>query len=142
MKKGAITSLVFTCVTFVVSIVAIVLSYRSALTPVSIEHLAQGFTLRMSFSSSFGVAISSISVMTMILGCSLLIISVLLLCLTIGLFKLASMEESKLNRPYVKKVKKTIKQVSDIKEEPKDKVEEKVEDVKETPLEEEKKETE
>lgn len=86
MKKGAITSLVFTCITFVLGIVAIILSFRSALSPVSIEHFSQGFALRMSFSSSFGVAISSISVMTMIFGCSLLIISIILLCLTIRLF--------------------------------------------------------
>ncbi len=81
MKKGSIVSLVFSCIFFVVSVSLIIASFRQALTPLSIQHYAEGFTMRLSI-NNLSLAISSISIMFLILGSSLLISSILLLILS------------------------------------------------------------
>lgn len=81
MKKGSIVSLVFSCIFFVLSVSLIIASFRQALTPVSIQHYAEGFTMRLSI-NNLSLAISSISIMFLILGSSLLISSILLLILS------------------------------------------------------------
>ncbi len=81
MKKGSIVSLVFSCIFFVLSVSLIIASFRQALTPLSIQHYAEGFTMRLSI-NNLSLAISSISIMFLILGSSLLISSILLLILS------------------------------------------------------------
>jgi Ca2+/H+ antiporter len=80
MKKGSIVSLVFSCIFFVIGLAFIIASFRQALTPVNIQHFAEGFTMRLSI-NNLSLAISSLSLMFLVLGCSLFISAILLLIL-------------------------------------------------------------
>ncbi len=80
MKKGSIVSFVFSGILFVFGVGLIISSFRQALTPVSIQHFAEGFTMRLSI-NNLNLAITSISLMILLLGCSLFISSFLLLIL-------------------------------------------------------------
>lgn len=80
MKKGSIVSYIFSGILFVFGVGLIISSFRQALTPVSIQHFAEGFTMRLSI-NNLNLAITSISLMVLLLGCSLLISSILLLIL-------------------------------------------------------------
>lgn len=81
MKKGSIVSLVFSCILFVFGVSLVIMSFRQALTPVSIQHYAEGFTMSLSI-NNLSLAISSISVMFLILGGNLIVSSILLLILS------------------------------------------------------------
>ncbi len=101
MKKGSIVSLVFSCILFVLSVSLIIASFRQALTPVSIQHYAEGFTMRLSI-NNLSLAISSISIMFLILGSSLLISSILLLILSSYLLVSSKKEVSEIKIDDVK----------------------------------------
>jgi len=101
MKKGSIVSLVFSCIFFVLSVSLIIASFRQALTPVSIQHYAEGFTMRLSI-NNLSLAISSISIMFLILGSSLLISSILLLILSSYLLVSSKKEVSEIKIDDVK----------------------------------------
>ena len=81
MKKGSIISLVFSCILFVFGAALVIASFRQAMAPVSIQHYAEGFSMRLSI-NNLSLAISSISLMFLILGCTLIISSLMLLILT------------------------------------------------------------
>ncbi len=81
MKKGSIVSLVFSCIFFVIGFAFIIASFRQALTPVNIQHFAQGFTMRLSV-NNLSLAISSLSLMFLVLGCNLVISAILLIMLS------------------------------------------------------------
>ncbi|MCY1152451.1 MAG: hypothetical protein PQJ45_11510 [Sphaerochaetaceae bacterium] len=81
MKKGSIVSLVFSCIFFVIGLAFVIASFRQALTPVNIQHFAEGFTMRLSI-NNLSLAISSLSLMFLVLGCNLVISSILLLMLS------------------------------------------------------------
>ncbi len=81
MKKGSIVSLIFSCILFVLGVGFVIASFRQALAPVSIQHFAEGFSMRLSI-SNLTMAISSISLMFLILGSNLIISSILLLFLS------------------------------------------------------------
>jgi hypothetical protein len=92
MKKASVVSLVFSCILFVLGVALIIASFRQALTPVSIQHYAEGFTMRLSI-NNLSLAITSISLMFLILGCSLFMSSIILLALS-SYFLISSKKES------------------------------------------------
>ena len=81
MKKGSIVSLVFSCILFVFGVALVILSFRQAMTPVSVQHYAEGFTMRLSI-NNLSLAMSSISLMFLVLGGNLIVSSILLLMLS------------------------------------------------------------
>lgn len=81
MKKASVVSLVFSCILFVLGVAFVIASFRQALTPVSIQHYAEGFTMRLSI-NNLSLAISSISLMFLVLGTTLFLSSILLLFLS------------------------------------------------------------
>lgn len=81
MKKGSIVSFIFSCILFVFGVGFIIASFRQAMAPVSIQHFAEGFTMRLSI-NNLNMAISSISLMLLILGSTFFISSFILLLLS------------------------------------------------------------
>ncbi|MGD1819439.1 MAG: hypothetical protein ACPKOI_06110 [Pleomorphochaeta sp.] len=104
MKKGSIVSLVFSCLFFVLGVSLVLASFRQALTPVSIQHYAEGFTMRLSI-NNLNLAISSISLMFLVLGSSLVISSILLLMLSCYLHVSSTKLMHSVNRVTTKEAK-------------------------------------
>ncbi|MDC7242788.1 MAG: hypothetical protein PQJ44_02200, partial [Sphaerochaetaceae bacterium] len=73
-------SFVFSGILFIFGIGLVIASFRQALTPISIQHFAEGFTMRMSI-NNMNYAITSISIMLVIVGCCSFLSSILLLFL-------------------------------------------------------------
>lgn len=79
MKKGVLTSLVFSIVAFVLSLITIIVSINS------ISNTKNIFGASLSIITNSGLLNSSIFIMALILGCCLFIVSIILLSFTLKL---------------------------------------------------------
>ena len=76
MKKSVLTGFVFSIVAFVLSLIAIIVSIHS------ISNATNTFEVSLSFIANSSLLNSSISIMTLILGCCLFIVSIIMISLT------------------------------------------------------------
>jgi hypothetical protein len=79
LKKGVLTSLVFSIVAFVLSLITIIVSFNS------ISNTRNNFVASFSIITNSGLLNSSIFIMALMLGCCLFIASLFLLKLTLKL---------------------------------------------------------
>ncbi|MBK5201345.1 MAG: hypothetical protein JJE21_07405 [Spirochaetaceae bacterium] len=87
MKKGAIISLVFAILSFLIGLIIIVYSLGLILTPMSIQDFNAGVTASITYSS---LSVHSLMpLMMIILGCTLFVSAILFFIVSINLFILA-----------------------------------------------------
>ena len=73
MRKNAIVSLVFSLICLVFGVMLNIVGFRHALSPVSIQKYVGGFSMSMTVPGSMSFGFSSMSLMLIILGSSLLV---------------------------------------------------------------------
>ena len=73
MRRNAIVSLVFSLICLVFGVMLNIVGFRHALSPVSIQKYVGGFSMSMTVPGSMSFGFSSMSLMLIILGSSLLI---------------------------------------------------------------------
>ncbi|MCH3915994.1 MAG: hypothetical protein LKE40_00590 [Spirochaetia bacterium] len=86
MKKCAVWTLVFSAIALVLGIVLDVNAFRLASTPITIQQYAGGFAMGPGFGGAIGIGFSSLSLMLLILGSSLLVCAVCLLGISVYCF--------------------------------------------------------